>query len=126
MEIRALSYVGVEVTDLEAWAGSLAKIRAWKSETLFITHFGPYRGASDHLDRFEASLSDVAEMARRALEGDEPDDTKYARFRSDVDAYIRRFVPESEAVPMERVGPLEFNWRGLARYWRTRAAPASR
>ena len=65
-------------------------------------------------------------MARRALEGDEPDDAKYAKFRSDVEAYIRRFVPESEVVPMERVGPLEFNWRGLARYWRTRATTTTR
>ncbi len=69
--------------DLEGWAGSLAKIRAWKPETLFITHFGPYHGASAHLDRFEASLSEVAEMARRALEADEPEAMQYAKFRSD-------------------------------------------
>jgi len=112
--------------DLEAWAGSLAKIRAWKPETLFITHFGPYHGASAHLDRFEASLSEVAEMARRALEGDEPEAMKYANFRSEIEAYIRRSVPETEVGPMECVGPMEFNWRGLARYWRTRAAPAAR
>ena len=112
--------------DLEAWAGSLAKIRAWKPETLFITHFGPYRGASAHLDRFEASLGEVAAMARRALEGDEPEAMKYAKFRSEIEAYIRRSVPETEVGPMECVGPMEFNWRGLARYWRTRAAPAAR
>ena len=112
--------------DLEAWAGSLAKIRAWKPETLFITHFGPYRGASAHLDRFEASLGEVAAMARRALEGDEPEAMKYAKFRSEIEGYIRRSVPETEVGPMECVGPMEFNWRGLARYWRTRAAPAAR
>ena len=112
--------------DLEAWAGSLAKIRAWKPETLFITHFGPYHGASAHLDRFEASLGEVAAMARRALEGDEPEAMKYAKFRSEIEAYIRRSVPETEVGPMECVGPMEFNWRGLARYWRTRAAPAAR
>jgi len=43
-----------------------------------------------------------------------------------VEAYIRRFVPESEVVPMEHVGPLEFNWRGLARYWRTPATTTTR
>lgn len=112
--------------DLEGWAGSLAKIRAWKPETLFITHFGPYHGASAHLDRFEASLSEVAEMARRALEADEPEAMQYAKFRSAIEAYIRRSVPETEVGPMECVGPMEFNWRGLARYWRKRAAPAIR
>ena len=107
--------------DLEAWAGSVKKIRAWKPETVFITHFGPYGAAGDHLDRFEASLRDVAEMARRALEGDDPDEAKYAKFKSEVEAYILRAVPLSEVAPMEHVGPLEFNWRGLARYWRKRA-----
>jgi len=113
--------------DLEAWTESVAKIRAWRPETVFITHFGPHRGAGDHLDRLEVSLRDVAEMARRALEGEEPDEAKYARFKSDVEAYVRRSVPESETGPYEYVAPLEFNWRGLARYWRKRAAaPAPR
>ena len=111
--------------DLEAWAGSVAKIRAWKPETVFITHFGPYGGAADHLDRFEASLREVAEMARRALEGDDAEEAKFATFKSAVDAYIRRSVPESETRPLEHVGPIEFNWRGLARYWRKRASAAS-
>jgi glyoxylase-like metal-dependent hydrolase (beta-lactamase superfamily II) len=107
--------------DLEAWAQSVAKIRAWTPETVFITHFGPYGSASEHLDSFEASLRDVAEMARVALEGDDPDEAKYARFKADVEAYILRAVPLSEVAPMDHVGPLEFNWRGLARYWRKRA-----
>ena len=64
--------------DLEAWRESLAKIRAWKPETVFITHFGPYGGAAEHLDHFETSLSDVAEMARRIIQTDASDDAKYA------------------------------------------------
>jgi glyoxylase-like metal-dependent hydrolase (beta-lactamase superfamily II) len=112
--------------DLEAWAESLVKIRAWKPDTVFITHFGPYSGAGEHLDRFEASLREVADIARLAVEGDEPEDAKYAKFRADVQAYIRRSVPPSETGPLEYVGPLEFNWRGLARYWRKRMAPAAR
>jgi glyoxylase-like metal-dependent hydrolase (beta-lactamase superfamily II) len=112
--------------DLEAWAASLAKIRAWKPDTLFITHFGPYGGAREHLDRFEVSLGEVAEMARHALEGDEPEEAKYAKFKLAVDEYIRRSVPERETRPLEHVGPIEFNWRGLARYWRKRSSPAAR
>ena len=111
--------------DLDAWAGSLVKIRAWKPETVFITHFGPYGAAREHLDQFEVSLREVAAMARRALEGDEPDEAKYAKFKSGVEEYIRRSVPESETRPLEHVGPIEFNWRGLARYWRKRASVVS-
>jgi glyoxylase-like metal-dependent hydrolase (beta-lactamase superfamily II) len=112
--------------DLEAWAVSLAKIRAWKPQTVFITHFGPYGAAGEHLDQFEVSLREVADIARRALEGDEPEEAKYARFKSAVEEYIRRSVPESETRPLEHVGPIEFNWRGLARYWRKHSAPAAR
>ncbi len=106
--------------DLDAWAQSVAKIRAWKPETVFVTHFGPHRGAEDHLRVFETSLRDMAEMARRALEGGEPDEARYEQFRSELEQYIRRFVPESEAGPYECVAPVDFSWRGLARYWRKR------
>jgi glyoxylase-like metal-dependent hydrolase (beta-lactamase superfamily II) len=104
--------------DLEAWRDSLAKIRDWKPETVFITHFGPYAGASAHLDHIETSLRDVAEMARRAIQTDASDEAKYERFKEDVFAYVRGAVDEQEMRPLEFVGPLEFNWRGLVRYWK--------
>jgi len=108
--------------DLEAWRQSIATLRAWRPEIVFITHFGPYSGVSDHLDHLETSLRDVAEMASRAIESDLPDEAKYERFRADVIAYIRSAGVEDEFGPLEVVGPLEFNWRGLVRYWRKRAA----
>jgi glyoxylase-like metal-dependent hydrolase (beta-lactamase superfamily II) len=104
--------------DLEAWRDSLAKIRDWKPETVFITHFGPYAGAAAHLDHIETSLRDVAEMARRAIQTDASDEAKYERFKEDVFAYVRSAVDEQEMRPLEFVGPLEFNWRGLVRYWK--------
>lgn len=106
--------------DLEAWRNSLVKIREWKPETVFITHFGPYGGAAQHLDHIETSLHDVAEMARRAIQADASDEAKYARFKADVLAYVRSAVDEQEIRPLEFVGPLEFNWRGLVRYWTKR------
>ena len=107
--------------NLEAWRDSLAKIREWKPETVFITHFGPYGDAAQHLDHIEGSLRDVAEMARRAMQADAADDAKYERFKAEVLAYVRSAVDEQEIRPLEFVGPLEFNWRGLVRYWTKRA-----
>ena len=104
--------------DLEAWRDSLAKIREWKPETVFITHFGPYGGAAQHLDHIEMSLRDVAEMARRAIQTDASDEAKYEQFKADVFAYVGSAVDEQEIRPLEFVGPLEFNWRGLVRYWK--------
>ena len=108
--------------DLEAWRDSLAKIRGWKPETVFITHFGPYAGAAAHLDHIETSLRDVAEMARRAIQTDAADEAKYERFKEDVFAYVRSAVDEQEMRPLEFVGPLEFNWRGLVRYWKKKGS----
>jgi len=106
--------------DLEAWRESIAKLRAWSPETVFITHFGAYGNVPEHLDHLESSLADVAAMAKRAIDSDASDDAKYEQFKSDVLAYIRRAVPQAEMTPLEHVGPLEFNWRGLVRYWRKR------
>jgi glyoxylase-like metal-dependent hydrolase (beta-lactamase superfamily II) len=110
--------------DLEAWRDSVAKIRAWKPETVFITHFGPYGDAAEHLDHFETSMADVAEMARCAIDSDASDEAKYEQFKADVFAYIRQSVPESEVTPLEHVGPMEFNWRGLVRYWKKKRSSA--
>lgn len=107
--------------DLEAWRDSLNAIRAWKPETVFITHFGPHGRAAEHLDAFEKGLFEVAEMARRAFEMAASEEAKYAQFHADLELYLRRSVPVEETTPYEYVAPLDFNWRGLARYWRKRA-----
>jgi glyoxylase-like metal-dependent hydrolase (beta-lactamase superfamily II) len=112
--------------DLEAWRDSLNAIRAWKPETVFITHFGPHASAAEHLDRFETGLFEVAEMARRAFEMDASEDAKYAMFKTELEEYLRRSVPVEETKPYEYVAPLDFNWRGLARYWRKRAGVEAR
>jgi hypothetical protein len=57
-------------------------------------------------------------MARRAIQTDASDEAKYEQFKEDVFAYVRGAVDEQEMRPLEFVGPLEFNWRGLVRYWK--------
>jgi len=106
--------------DLEAWRNSLNLIRAWHPETVFITHFGPHTDAMEHLDQFEQGLLTVADMARSVFESDASEDEKYAQFKADVERFVHRSVPVDETRPYEYVAPLEFNWRGLARYWRRR------
>jgi glyoxylase-like metal-dependent hydrolase (beta-lactamase superfamily II) len=107
--------------DLDAWRESIAKLRAWWPQTVFITHFGPYTGVPEHLDHLEKSLTDFGAMAKRALESDLSDEAKYQRFKADVENYVRLGgVTDADVAPLEHVGPLEFNWRGLARYWKKR------
>jgi glyoxylase-like metal-dependent hydrolase (beta-lactamase superfamily II) len=107
--------------DLEAWRESIAKLRAWRPETVFITHFGPYGNVPEHLDDLERSLTAAADIAKRAIDSNQSDEAKYEQFKNDVFAYIHAAgIAQDEIAPLEHVGPLEFNWRGLVRYWRKR------
>jgi glyoxylase-like metal-dependent hydrolase (beta-lactamase superfamily II) len=107
--------------DLEAWRDSIAKLRAWGPETVFITHFGPYGSVQEHLDDLERSIAAAAEFAKRAIQSEQSDEGKYEQFKNDVAAYIHASgVSESDIAPLEHVGPLDFNWRGLVRYWKKR------
>jgi glyoxylase-like metal-dependent hydrolase (beta-lactamase superfamily II) len=106
--------------DIEAWLVSLATIRAWKPQSVFVTHCGAYGNAAEHLDSFETSLRETTDMVRRILEGEGTDEEKYQQFRSEVFASVARVVSLDEVRSLETVGPLEFSWRGLVRYWRKR------
>lgn len=107
--------------DLEAWRESIATLRAWKPETVCITHFGPYGNVPEHLDDLERSLAAAAEIVRRILVSDASDEAKYEQFKKEIHAYVRASgIPEEDISPLEHVGPLEFNWRGLVRYWKKR------
>ena len=108
--------------DLEAWGHSVAHIRAWAPETLFITHFGPFKAVAEHLDEFEKTLDVMAGIARRSLEGGNSDDQQFAHFREEFERYIRSQVSEQDAAAYGRVEDITFSWQGLARYWRKRLA----
>lgn len=108
--------------DLDAWAESVALIRAWAPQTLFITHFGPFQPVAEHLDEFEQTLQAMAELARRSLEIGNSDDERFEHFRERFERYIRSRVSEHDAAAYGRVEDMAFSWQGLARYWRKRLA----
>ena len=109
--------------ELEVWRESLARIAAWNPTSLFLTHFGPVQPAHGHLDDLAVKLGEAAEMVRRSLDAGPTEDRQFAAYREEFARYIRRFVSEHEAAAYERAAPFEYNWQGLARYWRKRAAP---
>ena len=106
--------------DVEAWRESIAKLRAWGPETVFITHFGPYGNVTEHLDDLEGSLASVAGIVKRIMHTDLSDEAKYEQFKREIIAYVGAAGVEDELAPLEHVGPLEVNWRGLVRYWKKR------
>jgi glyoxylase-like metal-dependent hydrolase (beta-lactamase superfamily II) len=107
--------------DLEAWRASADRILAWDPDTLFLTHFGPFRGARTHFQALFERLDVWSGLVRRLLADESLDDAgRERRFVEEGLQDIRRTVGESEAQQYSRAGRLDYSWQGLARYWRLR------
>jgi glyoxylase-like metal-dependent hydrolase (beta-lactamase superfamily II) len=105
--------------DLEAWRVSEARILAWDPDTLFLTHFGPYAGARQHLQAMFENIAAWSGSVQRLLADATLDDAaRQKRFTDEAFADLRRRIGESEAVDYTRAGGLNYSYQGLARYWR--------
>jgi glyoxylase-like metal-dependent hydrolase (beta-lactamase superfamily II) len=105
--------------DLPAWRASADSIMKWDPDTLFLTHFGPYRGARPHFQQLFERIEAWSAIVRRLLADDSIDDReRERRFVEECRNDIRVTVGESEADQYNRAGRLDFSWQGLARYWR--------
>lgn len=108
--------------DLDAWNESGARILAWDPDTLFVTHFGPFHGARQHLQGMFENLAEWSRTVRRLL-GDATltDEERERRFVDETFADMRRRVGDGEAEDYTRAGGLRYSWAGLSRYWRKRS-----
>jgi glyoxylase-like metal-dependent hydrolase (beta-lactamase superfamily II) len=106
--------------DLEAWRDSFARISAWRPETLFITHFGPYAPVAAHLTEMADRLELTSSLVKTLLARPGTDEEREAWFTDEVRRELRRRMRESEAQAYEVAGRFDLSWRGLARYWRKR------
>jgi glyoxylase-like metal-dependent hydrolase (beta-lactamase superfamily II) len=105
--------------DLEAWRQSADRILAWQPDTLFLTHFGPHRGARLHFQELFVRLDHWSGLVRRLLADSTLDDVqRERRFVEEASTDIRRTIGEAEADQYSRAGRLDYSWQGLARYWR--------
>jgi glyoxylase-like metal-dependent hydrolase (beta-lactamase superfamily II) len=105
--------------DLPAWRASGDLILKWDPDTLFLTHFGPYRGARPHFQQLFERIDTWSALVRRLLADATIDDAeRERRFVEECRQDIRRTVGESEADQYNRAGRLDYSWQGLARYWR--------
>jgi glyoxylase-like metal-dependent hydrolase (beta-lactamase superfamily II) len=107
--------------DIELWHTSLAKIEAWRPDTLFLTHFGPSTSPTTHLAEFRASLELTARLAKTALAREGTDDEREAWFVEQFRQLLIRRLGQSETDAYETANRLDLSYRGLARYWRKRA-----
>jgi glyoxylase-like metal-dependent hydrolase (beta-lactamase superfamily II) len=109
--------------DLDAWRVSADRILAWEPDTLFLTHFGPFRGARTHFQELFERLDSWSALVRRLLADTTLDDKeRERRFVEEGRQDIRRTIGDVEAEQYSRAGRLDYSWQGLARYWRGRLA----
>jgi glyoxylase-like metal-dependent hydrolase (beta-lactamase superfamily II) len=107
--------------DIEAWRTSEQKILAWDPDTLFLTHFGPYHGARQHLEGMFENLEAWSRSVRRLLaDASLTDDNRQQKFTDEAFLDLTRRVGETEAADYTKAGGLTYSWQGLARYWRKR------
>ena len=107
--------------DVESWEASLARIGAWRPDTLFITHFGPAAPYAPHLNELREHLHFTMEIVRESLTRDGTDEDRERWFTERVRLELRRRINESDAHAYEVAGRFDLNWRGLARYLRKKA-----
>lgn len=107
--------------DLEAWRESVARISAWRPETLFITHFGPYSPIAAHLTEMADRLELTSGLVKTSLARKGSDEDREAWFTEEIRRELRRTMTESDAQAYEVAGRFDLSWRGLARYWRKKS-----
>jgi glyoxylase-like metal-dependent hydrolase (beta-lactamase superfamily II) len=107
--------------DPEVWRESADRILAWDPDTVFLTHFGPYRGVRTHFQELMDRIASWSDIVRRLIaDTGLADEERQDRFVSEVLQDLRRTVGEEEALLYSRAGRLDYSWQGLARYWRRR------
>jgi glyoxylase-like metal-dependent hydrolase (beta-lactamase superfamily II) len=107
--------------DLEAWHDSFARIAAWRPDTVFITHFGPYAPVAAHLTELAEHLELTSGLVKASLAREGDDESRETWFTNEIRRELRRRMTEADAQAYEVAGRFDLSWRGLARYWRKRA-----
>jgi glyoxylase-like metal-dependent hydrolase (beta-lactamase superfamily II) len=97
--------------DIETWEDSIGIVEAWRPERLALTHFGPVEQPAEHLAAVRERLREEAQLARELSEEDYE-----RRHRERVEAGVD---PETAAELLQAV-PVDYQWRGLDRYWKKR------
>jgi glyoxylase-like metal-dependent hydrolase (beta-lactamase superfamily II) len=108
--------------DLDLWTASLARLEAWRPQTLFVTHFGPSGTVGAHLAEMRQHLDTMARLVKMSLARDATDEEREQWFVEQSRAELAKRLGEREAGVYETASRLDLCWRGLARYWRKRAA----
>ena len=109
--------------DLEAWQGSVARLRETGARTLHLAHFGNYPATADHWDGLLATMELDAQGVRAGLEEGLDPEALSAQFTAELNADLAAQDPELPA-RFAFASPAWMSVQGLTRYWTRRARRA--
>jgi len=104
--------------DLELWLRSLDLIDSWKSERLFLTHFGFIERPAEHIQLYKQRLVDWVALTRELLESGMETTEAERRFVDSIASEIKTALPAAAADHYIFNGGLRLSWLGLMRYVR--------
>lgn len=107
--------------DLEAWAHSVARMRAAAPTHLYLTHFGIKDDAAAHFDSLEVNIQRIAAWVKDQLDAGGTVEDLVPRFQAFThDLLAEPGLSESAIQDYEIADPAFMSVYGLARYWRKR------
>ena len=107
--------------DLEAWADSIARMRAAAPTTIYPTHFGIKGDAMAHFDSLEENIHLLAGWIREQMVAGGTEEAMVPRFQAFMhDLLAEHGLPEQAIQDYETADPAFMSVYGLARYWRKR------
>ena len=112
--------------DLEAWADSIARMRAAAPIYIYPTHFGIKSDGMAHFDSLEANIQRIAAWVRDQMNAGATEEAMVPRFQAFMhDLLAGHGLPGSAIQDYEIADPAFMSVYGLARYWRKRIPGAS-
>jgi len=112
--------------DLEAWADSLARMRAAEPSYLYPTHFGIKSDGMAHFESLEENLQRIATWVRDQMDAGGTVEDMVPRFQAFMhDLLAGHGLAEPAIQEYEIADPAFMSVYGLTRYWRKRALGAS-
>lgn len=103
----------------EAWAASVARMRALNLRRLYLTHFGPLEDVGRQWDTISRLVDEYAEMARADVAAGVDRETLVAHFTAFEGRRLAAdHLSAEDQAAYASVGPLGMSADGLARYWK--------
>jgi glyoxylase-like metal-dependent hydrolase (beta-lactamase superfamily II) len=109
--------------DLEAWANSIARMRATVPTYLYPTHFGIKNDAMAHFDSLEENIQRIAAWVKDQLDEGRTVEGMVPPFQAFMHGLLAEHgLSEAAIQDYEIADPAFMSVYGLARYWRKRAS----